>query len=59
MKPGAIKWQWDALYSFVLSILIMEVMTILWFAYSVLNQPTNTLREIKFDGIITEMNALE
>ena len=59
MPNGANKWEWDALYSFILSILLMEVMTILWFAYSMLNQPTNTVREVKFDGIITEMNALE
>lgn len=51
--------EWDAIYSFTVAIVGMEIMAILWFAYSMLNQPLHTQREIRFDGVITEMNALE
>jgi len=51
--------QYDAIFTYTLVILCMEICQILWFTYSIMNQPTTTIREIEFDSILTDQNAIE
>lgn len=51
--------QYNVVFTYTLVILCMEITQILWFTYAVMNQPTNTKREIEFDSILTDQNAIE
>lgn len=51
--------QYNTISTYTIVILAMEICQILWFTYAIMNQPTTTIREIEFDTILTDQNAME